>query len=60
MGFSFVFVHAKGRVTGTDLQGFFLRGSSLLQGRAADVAREAQLVSCERQEKVGCSGKPHP
>ena len=61
MGSGFVSPHAEGRVTGTDLQCFVLGGSSLLQGRAADAAREAQLASRERQEKkVGCSGRPHP
>jgi len=40
---------------------FVLGGSSLLQGRAADVARKARLASCEtQQKKVGCSGRPHP
>lgn len=41
-------------MTGTDLQGFVLGGSSLLQSRPASVA-------WERQEKqVGCSGDPIP
>lgn len=58
MGSGFVFARAEGRVTGTGLQCFVLGGSSLLQGRAADVAREARLASCERQEKkVGCSAE---
>lgn len=38
LGSSFVSAHSEGQATGTELQCHVLGGSSLLQGKAADVA----------------------